>query len=134
MKTQTKKCGECKRSFPKLNAHGLCGSCYVRKWRNENPGARYRHTRKARLRDLYGMTEQDYDEMLAGQKGKCAICGTKKCSSGYRFAVDHDHKTGVVRGLLCRRCNQAIGQLNEIPELFEKAAGYLRRSGFARNP
>lgn len=55
---------------------------------------------------LYGITIADYDRILKSQKGRCAICGTTKPSRTHQyFAVDHCHKTGIVRGLLCCNCN-----------------------------
>jgi len=64
--------------------------------------------RQYRLR--YGITLADYDRMLAEQGGKCLICERGKSGSkNQAFAVDHDHKTGAVRGLLCIKCNSALG-------------------------
>jgi hypothetical protein len=80
----------------------------------------------------YGLTADDYEQLLAAQDGKCAICGM---TSGWRhrqsgerkkLAVDHCHETGRVRGLLCDRCNTAIGKLNHDPALLQKAIEYLR--------
>ena len=69
----------------------------------------------------------DYDQMLIQQNGKCAICDTENPSGRWdRFCIDHDHETGQVRALLCNGCNQAIGYLNDDPNLLEKAADYIR--------
>jgi len=79
----------------------------------------------ARLK-LYGLTTEDYDALYDRQGGRCAICG---CSEGESikgaFAIDHDHTTGRVRGLLCGLCNTAIGKLQDSPTLLRKAATYL---------
>jgi hypothetical protein len=75
---------------------------------------------------LYGLTEEQYQAILQSQGGVCAICNG--VSSGrYRnsLVVDHDHCTGTVRGLLCYKCNSAIGFLNDDPALISKAIGYL---------
>jgi hypothetical protein len=73
----------------------------------------------------YGLQKGDYDRMLEEQDGRCAICGVEKCSTGRRFAVDHCHETGVVRGLLCAACNHAIGKLADCPERMMAALIYL---------
>lgn len=62
--------------------------------------------------------------MLAAQGGKCAICGGTN-PGGHRLAVDHDHTTGAVRGLLCHACNAGIGKLRDDPALLRVAADYL---------
>lgn len=80
-----------------------------------------------RIRKLasFGLTEADYDAMLAVQGGRCFICG--KVPRDKRLAVDHDHKTGIVRGLLCSpQCNYyLIGMFNDNANLFARAAEYL---------
>ena len=80
--------------------------------------------RNRRLRE-FGMTQEDYDSMLAAQGGGCAICGTQKGWAGKQLAIDHCHETGAVRGLLCDRCNTGIGKFEDSPELLQKAAAYL---------
>jgi hypothetical protein len=72
----------------------------------------------------YGITEDDYDALLASQRGRCAICGKDASGNGRLLAVDHDHKTGEVRGLLCRGCNLGIGLL-EKEGFLNKAMAYL---------
>jgi hypothetical protein len=72
----------------------------------------------------YGITLKYYNELLIKQGGKCAIC-RQKCSSGKRLAVDHDHKTGIVRGLLCGHCNTALGKLHDSPEVIKRALDYV---------
>ena len=71
-----------------------------------------------------GMTKADYDALLAQQGGVCAIC-QGLCSNGRRLAVDHDHQTGQVRGLLCQRCNTALGLMRDRSELLLRAVTYL---------
>jgi hypothetical protein len=74
----------------------------------------------------YGFTPADFNNLLASQHGKCAICSSEANVNGSRLFVDHDHITGKVRGLLCHHCNVAIGSLRDDPELLERAAKYLR--------
>lgn len=71
----------------------------------------------------YGITPERFREMLAKQDGRCAICLGQPGIKG--LAVDHCHSTGAVRGLLCGRCNTAIGLLREDPVIFRAAMDYL---------
>lgn len=77
----------------------------------------------------YGITAAEYEAMMAAQKYVCAICKkperiTHKGATR-RLAVDHCHETGVIRGLLCGHCNQAIGKFNEDPNILRAAIDYL---------
>lgn len=72
----------------------------------------------------YGITPEQYDEMLVRQDFGCAICG-KQDNFGDRLCVDHCHETGVVRGLLCHACNRAIGLLGDNTNRLKKAIKYL---------
>jgi len=111
----------------------------VRRWQVENPEKyrakqrEYRETgrkklsdRKSHLKRKYGMTLDDYEAMLAAQGGVCAICG-KPRPEERTLHVDHDHETGEIRGLLCFRCNNALGDFDDDYELFQAAADYLDR-------
>jgi hypothetical protein len=81
-----------------------------------------------KLKKNFGITPEQYDEMLAAQGGVCASCSTDKPGGPYGiFAVDHDHSTGKVRGLLCKNCNLAIGMLGDSAEGVRKALAYLTR-------
>lgn len=95
---------------------------------------RIRWGRNSHLRQTYGMTAADYDAMLAAQGGVCAICRkfeTRRDGGGRvrHLSVDHDHRTGTIRGLLCYLCNSAIGAMADDPERLIAAAGYLRTEG-----
>lgn len=73
-----------------------------------------------------GWTPEKYEEAYIRQDGRCAICGCKLNSSRYtRFAGDHDHKTGKLRGLLCTNCNTALGLFKDSIERLEAAKEYL---------
>jgi hypothetical protein len=109
----------------------------AQRWREENP-ERFRATQKARrqrpeakakereahLLRKFGITQAQYDEMLAQQGGGCALCG-RPPAPGISLHVDHDHVTGKVRGLLCFRHNNALGDFDDDPAMLMKAAGYL---------
>lgn len=76
----------------------------------------------------YGITDHQYRTMVAGQGGVCAACGNPpRNGKGRRLHVDHDHATGVIRGLLCMGCNIAIGQAKENPARLRAMADYLER-------
>src|SRR5204863_8159481 len=82
----------------------------------------------------YGMTWEQYQELLAEQGGGCALCG-QQCSSGRLLAVDHDHACcpgmkscgKCVRGLLCGDCNHGLGKFEDSPERLRAAAAYVER-------
>lgn len=79
---------------------------------------------------MYGMTNGQYEEMLAAQGGLCAICERPPVQGKGRgdgvLHVDHDHATGKVRALLCVTCNQGIGQFQDDIERLERAIAYLK--------
>lgn len=88
------------------------------------------NTRKSWLMRLkrLGLSEQDYLSMFAQQEGKCAICRRVETGRFAKLCVDHCHSSGRVRGLLCNRCNQALGLLGDSPETLRKATAYLDAS------
>ncbi len=71
----------------------------------------------------YGLFPGEYARMLAEQDGRCAICMNRPAKQ--RLAVDHDHKTGKVRALICSRCNRALGQFENDPVRASNASRYL---------
>lgn len=78
--------------------------------------------RRGNLRRKYGITAEEYDEMSLRQRNRCAICKVKR--SWRALAVDHCHKTGKVRALLCATCNNHLGVYEKNKEKFED---YIRR-------
>ena len=79
------------------------------------------------LKRLYGLELHEYNLMFTEQKGKCACCGSHQNELTKKFAVDHDHDTGLIRGLLCSNCNTAIGRLGDNIEGLMKALNYLEK-------
>jgi hypothetical protein len=76
-----------------------------------------------RVQDVYGLLDGEYEALLEAQGGVCAICGQ---SRKYRLNVDHCHKTGRARGLLCRLCNgRLLTAARDNPETLRRAAAYL---------
>jgi hypothetical protein len=97
-----------------------------RRWREKNPAKIERATRASNLVRRFGLTLAEYEAKLAGQNGACAICGRTTDVRGRRFAVDHDHQTGKIRGLLCFRCNNGLGCYDDNELLLLRALKYLR--------
>ena len=97
----------------------------VKKTWARTTNAAHRRTLKA-----YGMTVADYDAMLARQGGRCAIC--RRPPGKRRLAVDHDHRTGRNRALLCGSCNLLIGYARENLRVLWAAIEYLHRHGAHR--
>lgn len=77
------------------------------------------------LRKLYSLSHNDWEALLARQNYSCAICLTHEAELKQGLAVDHCHKSNVVRGLLCHACNRALGLLREDFTRFERAMDYL---------
>src|SRR5438445_8912572 len=100
----------------------VCPACR----KDQRPGARVRE--RARTLRAYGLTEADWDALIRRQQDRCAVCRTDKPGGrGERWHIDHDHVTGQVRGLLCGKCNTAIGMLQDDPEVIQAAARYVRK-------
>lgn len=79
------------------------------------------------LKKDYGITLEQYEEFLVKQENCCAICSTHNSSLPKALHVDHDHNTGVIRGLLCGKCNMAIGLLKDDVVLVAKVITYLTK-------
>jgi len=85
------------------------------------------HPKRARNYQLwyrYGLTQTDYLALRKKQGGKCAICGKKQ----WKLVVDHSHKTGKIRGLLCGRCNHLLGFAGDSVPTMKRAIRYLEKS------
>lgn len=103
-----------------------------KKWCDLHREKRTMQARRSHLKVKFGIKHEDYLKILEKQNKKCAIClepyyektdivGRKSPS----LYVDHDHKTGKIRGLLCNNCNQAVGYFKDKKELLEKAILYI---------
>jgi hypothetical protein len=125
-------------------AHGLCNGCYEkwiykhsasyramkgkagRTWRQRHRDEVRRKDRDQKLRKHYGIGEIEYQDMLTKQGGCCALCG--RTPRGH-LHVDHDHRNGQVRGLLCLPCNGSLAWLERLrvsPDVWiQKALAYL---------
>jgi hypothetical protein len=139
-------CGSCKvRKSPEdfskssYTASGYYASCKICKRKSANAwldrnreksNARHRkHHRKNHLKQNYNLTIDDFNRLVQNQKGACAICLNKfaENKSG-KPHVDHDHNTGIVRGILCGYCNSALGMFRDNEEVLRNAINYLLKS------
>ena len=106
---------------------------YSREWRKKNRARCSETFQNSNLKALYGITLEQKREMLKEQKEVCAICMRPEVVRAplslkpRSLSVDHDHLTNKVRGLLCSRCNQAVGLLRDNPEFFLNGYSYLRK-------
>jgi hypothetical protein len=113
-----------------IHAKGLCATCY-RKARGVRAAATDAETtRRYRLVKQYGLTPAEYDAMLAAQGGLCAICRQPEEQRGpdgkvRPLAIDHNHATDEIRGLLCSRCNTGLGWFRDDPAMLVAALAYL---------
>jgi hypothetical protein len=106
----------------------LCKTCFEegrKAYRKANPEKALNQS----LRDRFGITLDEYKAKLLQQRGVCAICGHPE-TAAFRdkikmLSVDHNHKTGQIRGLLCDQCNRALGAAKEDPHILDSAIRYL---------
>lgn len=102
-----------------------------KKWIENNP----EKFLSIKLKNRYGITIEEYYEIYEKQGGVCSICKNKETSidkktmKTKRLSVDHDHKTGVVRGLLCINCNHALGRFKDDITIMESAISYIKNGG-----
>lgn len=114
---------------------------YLKNWRKANPDKVKAYNRKSgrsenatryrrdfHLRKNYGITLNEYNAMLEIQNHMCAVCKHPQTSKGCRLSVDHCHRTGKVRGLLCVSCNAALGLVKESTDTLIAAVEYLNAS------
>lgn len=104
-----------------------CKECKLKinnNWRINNPEEMKQSQRRTKRKLRYGILPHEYDQLLIDQDNKCAIC---RSPIGYESAVDHDHETGKVRGLLCGSCNKGLGFFKDNIGSLKAAAKYLEK-------
>lgn len=133
-----KKCFRCKRDLElsefwknKRNKDGLqtyCKKCHYSLAGSLLDGdtrEKYLEIRRSRhLKSKYNISIEEYERLLHKQGGSCAICDTTLF--GKKLAVDHDHETGAIRGLLCGNCNRGLGMFKDNPLYLKQAIKYLK--------
>lgn len=131
-----RQCIGCQDWFPYQPGKGRCPECIRKRDREAQARRDPRKKRDAYLRQKYGITLEDYESLLSLQDNRCAICGSEgtKTRKGTTFAlaVDHCHKAGRVRGLLCQDCNSGIGSLKDDITLLQAAISYLKGVGLTK--
>lgn len=120
-KRKCSRCGETKplAEFPTsgTNASGTTRYRYCKPCHSD-------YQRAGRLKALFNLTPDEYDQIAQHQGGACFICG--RLPKKQRLNVDHDHKSGLVRGLLCFSCNLALGRFRDDLSRLERAVEYLK--------
>jgi hypothetical protein len=138
---QTKICSKCNKEKPlsdfykhekgKFGVHSICKCCrieYQKTYKENHPN----FARESWLECNYGITLNEYHKLSEEQNNLCLICGNeeividKRLNKKRSLAVDHNHKTGKVRGLLCTSCNHLLGNANDNIQILEKAITYLK--------
>ena len=107
----------------------MCKKCHAKRVtasRRRHPETVARNSRKRKLRKKYGITSEQFDDLLSQQGGACAIC-KQPGDEGNPMCVDHCHTTNLIRAILCRRCNLMI--VGESPEALRAGADYLEAWG-----
>lgn len=114
----------CERQGQYHKEHKLERHLYNKKYRLDNQIKLKQHY----LKKHYNITLDDYNALFETQKGCCAICGEHQKYFKRSFAVDHNHETGKIRGLLCSKCNTTLGNVHDDISILENAIKYLKSS------
>jgi Recombination endonuclease VII len=122
-RVSVRRCYKCQVPVPEAARKpgpAVCEGC-----RSERPRDRYAYERRRTLRK-YGLTQEQYDQLLATQGGRCPGCGTGN-PGAKGWCIDHCHRSGQVRALLCMRCNTMLGLADEDPAVLRSLADWLER-------
>lgn len=116
--------------YGKLNRCKKCHNEYMRNQRAKTPKKVLQERRRKRmLKHCYNMTIEDYNILFKEQKECCAICKKHQSKDNKKFAVDHNHNTNEIRGLLCNNCNSALGKFGDNIDVLKNAILYLQTKG-----
>jgi hypothetical protein len=106
----------------------ICDSATRKEWRSKHPETFRLSCTKSSIKRLYGLSWEEYNDLLERQDNRCAICGEyieRKTDS--KPCVDHSHVTGKTRGILCLACNFILGQAKDNKQILQNAIDYLSR-------
>ncbi len=123
-------CKKCKRKKYKEYSQQLEAKRRKRKYMKKYDAKRKLEVKEKNLINKYGMTLKEWNKMFQKQKGECAICGIHQSELHWGLCVDHNHKTGYIRGLLCHKCNDGMGRLraDEGTHILEQAINYIKKN------
>lgn len=129
-----KVCIKCESTKPNSSFYksspNICKVCKLEEnktWRNNNEDKRKASVRISSLKRNFGITPEQYNKMFSEQNGCCAICDRHQDLFNKRLAVDHNHHTGEIRGLLCNYCNHRVVGRHRDGELLRKIADYIEQ-------
>lgn len=130
VKSATEFFKNCTSSTGRLNS---CKACVGDKWKGKyysDPEYREKTIKMvtaSKRKNKYGVSPLEFDNLLAAQDNKCAICLSELDESTFKMRgnMDHDHKTGLPRGILCGHCNQAVGMFKDSRSILQRAIDYL---------
>lgn len=103
----------------------VCNNRRQAEFDEKNPDSKRQKQRKYQLKRFYGITLEKYEELFSKQKGCCPICLRHQSVLRKRLAVEHNHKTQEIRGLVCDYCNRFVIGRESDPELFRRAADFV---------
>jgi hypothetical protein len=123
-------CKNCGTTLKYGGPGATCVECSARRSRARKFDPSFKEVaRRQGLRKRYGLTPERVAEILASQVGRCASCGTDEPGNANGWAIDHDHATGAVRGILCHGCNVGLGAFRDSIDRLQRAIRYLKRNG-----
>ena len=133
------KCKSCETTIiARRKTKQFCDPCLLKRQNEQQSKVDARYYQKNRekaimtsqetnMKKKYGIGWKEYERMLDEQNGVCKICSKPETSKNIkRLSIDHNHTTGKVRGLLCRKCNSAIGYFNDNITYLQKAIEYVK--------
>lgn len=126
-------CAHCGCEFSELNIRiregrgKFCSNECYKEYRAKNKKDEKELNRIYQKKTKYGIVKEEYDKLFVSQNNRCLICGVE-FDSKTKGVVDHNHKTGLVRGILCNKCNTLLGMANENIEVLENAIKYLKNN------
>jgi hypothetical protein len=121
------RCKPCRDVYLKSDNYKKSRKLAVKRWEENNKEYKKVQVREWQYKKRFGITIETYNQMLLEQNNSCAVCERQPTDFKRKFSIDHDHKTGEIRGLLCDNCNHALGMVNDNSLLLQKLILYLEK-------